>query len=99
MSSPPDRDALLLFVAERYLPRRSEHVARADAQQARATSELLAREGHEVRYLNSMLVPADQMCFALFAAHSAEQVQRLIARAAIPYDHVVEAVRLDEDER
>jgi hypothetical protein len=35
----------------------------------------------------------------LFQAQSAEQVQQLIERAAIPYDHIVEAVRLEEDER
>jgi hypothetical protein len=100
MSSAPNRDdGLLLFLAERYLPRASEHVARADAKQARATSELLAREGIDVSYLSTTLVPADQMCFALFQAHSAEQVQQLIARAEISYEHIVETVRLEEDVR
>ena len=98
MSSVPQRSGLLLFLAERYLPCASADLARADAKRARAMSELLTREGTNVRYLNSMLVPADQMCFALFHARSAEQVQQLIERAAIPYEHIVEALRLEEDE-
>jgi hypothetical protein len=96
-SAPNRRGGLLLFLAERYLPRASEHVARADAKQAREASELLTQEGTDVSYLGSALIPADQMCFAVFEAHSAEQVEQLIARAAIPYDHVVEAVRLREN--
>jgi hypothetical protein len=91
---------LLLFLAERYLPQPSEQTARVDAQQARAASEQLAREGTDVRHLDSMLVPADEICFAMFEAQSAEQVQLLIERAAIPYEHIVQAVRIDgEHER
>jgi len=73
--------------------------ARADAVQARAASQALVREGTDVRYLESTFVPADEICFALFQAHSAEQVKELIDRAAIPYDHIVEAVRLEADQR
>jgi hypothetical protein len=88
---------LLLFLAERYLPQASEEAARADAQLARAASEQLAREGTDVSYLESTLVPADELCFALFAAHSAEQVELLIKRAVIPYEHIVQAVRIEHD--
>jgi hypothetical protein len=36
----------------------------------------------------------------MFEAQSAEQVQLLIERAAIPYEHIVQAVRIDgEHER
>ena len=99
MSTAPNRDdGLLLFLAERYLPLANEAVARADARRARATSELLTREGTAIKYLGSALIPADQTCFALFHARSGEQVEQLIARAEIQYEHVVEAVRLQEDE-
>lgn len=99
MSSLPCSGRALLFLAERYLPRASEETARADAKRARAVGELLTQEGTDVSYLSSTLVPADQMCFAWFQAHSVEQVQHLIDRAAIPYEHVVEAIPLDEGAR
>ena len=95
MSSEPNTTGLVLFLAERYLPHPGEGVARADAARARGASELLAQEGTEVRYLESTLVPVDEICFALFEAHSIEQVAQLIKRAAIPYEHIVEAVRLE----
>ncbi len=99
MSSVSDMDGRLLFLAERYLPHASEQTARADAKLAREASELLAGEGTEVSYLGGAVIPADQMCFAVFEADSAEHVQELIARAEIPYEHIVQAVRLEENER
>ena len=98
MSSAPNRrGGLLLFIAERYLPRVREYVAPADAKRARETSELLTEDGTDVGYLGSALVPADHICFALLKAHSAGRVQQLIARAAIHYGNIVEAVRLREN--
>ena len=95
------RGGLLLFIAERYLPGVREYVVRADvactdAKRSRETSELLTEEGTDLGYLVSALVPADQICFALLLAHSAGRVQQLIARAAIHYEYIVEAVRLRE---
>lgn len=92
-------DGRLLFLAERYLPQASEQTARADARRARATCELLAREGTYVSYLGGVLVPVDQMCFALFGADSADHIKQLIARAEIPYEHIVQAVRVEQNER
>jgi hypothetical protein len=88
-----------LFLAERYLAQSGEPTARADAERARAASEELAREGTEVRYLDSTFVPSDETCFALFQAHSAAQVKQLIDRAAMPYNHIVEAVRIEAQKR
>jgi hypothetical protein len=42
VSSERNRTGLLLFLAGRYVPHPSEHVARADAQRAQGASEQLA---------------------------------------------------------
>jgi len=69
-------------------------LALADSSLAvRATEELLA-QGVDVRYLYLTLIPLDEICVAAFAAASAEEVRRLIQLAGIPYDRVVEAVRI-----
>jgi hypothetical protein len=89
---------LSLFLAERYLPLGREHLAAADAARARAASEELAREGAEIRYLGSALVPADETCFSLFEAASDTDVMRLAQRASIDYERVVEAVQIGREE-
>src|SRR5258708_1497191 len=97
MSSAADTTGLVLFLAERYLPQSGEQVARADADRAREASELLAQEGTEVRYLETTLDPTDEVCLVLFEARSAEQVAQLIERAALPYTHIVEAIRIEPE--
>jgi hypothetical protein len=91
-------DPLSLFLAERYVPEgRSESVI-ADVARASAASDELAAEGTRARHLHSMLIPSDEICFALFEANSAEEVRRLIERASIPYERVVEAVQIGREE-
>jgi hypothetical protein len=71
------------------------YVANADAAEledrARTTAEAMSNEGHEVRYLRSVLVRADETCFHLFEAASENVVAELARRAALPYERIVEA--------
>jgi len=69
---------------------------RAEAQRVLAAIVDLRAEGTEVRYLGSTLVPADETCFSLIEAASPQVVQRLGEKALVPYDRVVEAVRIEE---
>jgi hypothetical protein len=45
-----------------------------------------------VRFIRAILVPGDETCLFLFDAASAEGVRMLAARAALPFERVVEAV-------
>ena len=58
---------------------------------ARAAAETMSSEGHEVRYLRSVLVRADETCFHLFEAVSEEIVAELARRAELRYERIVEA--------
>ncbi len=67
----------------------------AAAQKAAiATAETMRREGAKVRYMHSSFVPNDGRCMCFFEGESAEQVQSLNDRAALPYQRVTEALDL-----
>jgi hypothetical protein len=87
-----------LFLAERYVPAGRHELVLADLKRATHASSELACEGTIAHHVASTLVPADETCFALFEAQSAEAVRRLIERAAIPYMRVVEAIQIKEAE-
>ncbi len=73
--------------------------AQLDAARASAASDEPVADGARVRYLGSTLIPSDETCFALFEASSADEVRGLLERAALPYDRIVEAVRVDAEDR
>jgi len=64
----------------------------ADLQsRARAAAEAMTIEGHVVRYVRSVLVPADETCFHLVDAASEDAVAELARRARLSYERIVEA--------
>src|SRR5262245_38114224 len=98
-SKPSENQRLSLFLAERYVSAANSELAHLDAARASAASEEPAEDGAIVRYLGSTLIPSDETCFALFEASSAEEVRRLLVRASLPYDRIVEAVRIETEDR
>ena len=66
-------------------------VARGD-ERARIAAEELTREGSSIRFLRSIFVPEDETCFYLCEAASVEVVTELAQRAALPFEHVAEAL-------
>lgn len=48
----------------------------------------------DVRYLGSMLLPKDDVVFFVFAGPSAEAVRTVAERAEIPFERIVESVRV-----
>ena len=77
------------FLVEAYAPAdRSLTDVEADAR--RATMEM-ASDGTLVRYLRSILVRADETCFHLFEADSADVVCRVAERAGLHASRVVES--------
>ncbi len=79
----------MLYLAEFYLP----HPDAADL--ARRAGAAAARDG--IRFVEAILVPGDESCFALFDASSSDQVYAAGTRAGIPIDRVVEAVTVTPD--
>jgi hypothetical protein len=75
---------LVLYLAELYLP---DPDAADLLRRASVAAELPG-----VRFVEAILVPSDESCFALFDASSSEQVYAAGRRAAIHFDRVVEAV-------
>ncbi len=48
----------------------------------------------DVRYLGSMLMPEDEVVFFVFEGPSGDVVRTVAARAGIPFERIVESVRV-----
>jgi uncharacterized protein DUF4242 len=83
------------YLVELYLPRRDEAALADAAMRARIASEQVTSEGKHVRYLRTIFVPQDEICFHLYEAQAADVVGEAIRRAQIPYDRIVRAVSVD----
>jgi hypothetical protein len=98
MVEPNENQGRSHFLAERYVSAANPELAHRDAARASAASQEQTEGGTAVRYLGSTLIPSDETCFSLFEAQSAEDVRRLLERASLPYDRIVEALRIHIDE-
>ena len=79
-------------MVELYAPSSTEEFgARAAEEAARSVRD----EGLAVRYLRSIVIPGDEMCFHLFEAPSAEAVREVSRRAAIRFERIVPVVQIE----
>jgi hypothetical protein len=62
------------------------------AARTRSAAEAMAHHGFPVRYLHSIFVPEDELCFHLLEAPSAEAVRRASERVDFAYERIVRAV-------
>jgi len=84
----PSLDSVTTYLIEAYVAGGDI----ADLQgRARAAAEAMSNEGRVIRYLRSVLVPADETCFHLFDAASEDAVAELARRAELRYQRIVEA--------
>jgi hypothetical protein len=60
----------------------------------RSAAEELTRQGAPVRFIGSISVPGDEMCFLIYEAPSASIAGEVSERALVPFERVVEAVRI-----
>ena len=82
-------------MAECFWPGMTEaKVLEAGARAGRA-ARAASRDGATVRYLGAILVPADEVAFCLFEGRSARLVAEVSERAEIPFERILETVRLD----
>ncbi len=56
--------------------------------QARRASDELRREGTQVRFLRSIFVPEEDVCFYLYRAASPDAVREAASRAALSFREV-----------
>jgi hypothetical protein len=80
------------FLAESYLPRPRASDVRERERRAREAARELTRRGTPIRFVRSIFVPEDEICFFVFDAMSASAVEAACARAALRFERVVEAI-------
>jgi uncharacterized protein DUF4242 len=83
------------YLVEHYLARTGDGVLRAAATNARGAAEALARAGTPIRYVRSMYVAEDELCFHVFEAPSREAVFQAVGRAGLTDGRITET----EEER
>jgi hypothetical protein len=86
---------VLTFMAECFWPDMSEAKVQAAGTRAGHTARAASRDGDAIRYLGAILIPADDVAFCLFEASSAQLVRKISQRAEIPFERILETVRLD----
>jgi Protein of unknown function (DUF4242) len=82
----------MVYLVERYLPGLSRADLELALERLGRVAEELQREGTEVRYLGSTIVPADEACFCQFEAPSRAVVEELNERAKLRFDRIVSGV-------
>jgi hypothetical protein len=80
------------FVVEVYAPCNREGLSEKVAR-ARAAARAMSLQGTPVRYRRSIVIPADETSFHVFAGPSAEAVGEVCRRAALEYTRIVEAMQ------
>jgi hypothetical protein len=87
-------DSRSSYLVECYWPGVSEQKLAAAVARAHAAASRLRREGGDVEFLGSILVPADETVFYLFEGREAD-VTTTSMEAAIPFERVLESLRID----
>jgi uncharacterized protein with GYD domain len=87
------------FLVERYLPSAGVEEVKEDARRVEQVTEMMKKEGKEVSYRGSTLLPGDETCFDLFEASSAQLVMEVNRRAALPFHQVREAVHVECEDK
>jgi hypothetical protein len=86
------------YFAEAYLARPDAGELRTYERRAHAAAKQLTQQGIPIRFVRSTFVPADEICFYVFEAISAEAVGAACERAALRFERVVEAVDSRKEE-
>ena len=80
----------MLYVAEFYLPRGAS--VDGVARRARAGAAEAAGRGYQIRFVQAIFVPPDEICLILYQAESAEQVSFAGTESGLDFDRVSEAL-------
>jgi hypothetical protein len=78
------------FLIELYVPRADAAGADDAARRFAGAAADLTAEGRSIELIRSIFVPADETCFLLVSATSADDVRETARRASVPFDHLGE---------
>jgi hypothetical protein len=86
----------VVFLVERYLPAAAAGNLASSVARAAQLCALSAESGFasRVQYLHSVYLPAEDTCFCLFRAATAEAVHALNDEASFALDRIAAAVQL-----
>jgi hypothetical protein len=76
------------YLLELYVARGDARGAADGGEQARAAAEELTRRGTAVQFCRSIFIPAEETCFVLFEAESADAVRDAARLADLPSGRV-----------
>lgn len=82
-------------MAECFWPGVTRLMLQDAGRRGRLAAQTLSSRDAYARYVGSILVPADEIAFCLFEASSIETATEVSQRAAIPFERILEVVRLD----
>ena len=94
MDRSATRDPIETFLVERYWPDVDLAQLQAAMPRIEAAVGAMVAAGQRVTHLGSILMPADQVVFSLFAAEDESAVRELNERAALPADRIAKAIAL-----
>jgi hypothetical protein len=90
----PDRHSPKSYLVECYWVGVSAQKLAASATRMRATASELRRQGRNVAFLGSILVPADESVFCLFKGVEAD-IRAAGEQAGVPFERVLESRWID----
>jgi hypothetical protein len=76
------------YLLELYVSRGDAQGAAEGGDSARAAAEEMTRRGTPVQFCRSIFVPAEETCFVLFEAGSAEAVRDAARLAKLPCERI-----------
>lgn len=82
------------YLVECYWPGVSEASLATAARRVRLAAAELRQHGHDVAFLSSILVPADETVFCLFEGCETD-VRAVSEQAGMPFERVLESLRID----
>ena len=88
MNDGHTRRARPTFLVEQYRPGFEIDRLRRTATEVRESAGELEREGKQVRFLRSTIIPADEALLCLLEAESEELVREAYDRAGISFDRI-----------
>lgn len=98
MSTPSESGELRRYLVELRRPGAGWAELRQVAERARRAAGELRTAGTPVRFLRSVYVPEDDVCFLLYEAPSELSIREALAKAGLPAGRVATTVPATEDQ-
>ena len=92
MALRSDAEARQTYLVEHYRPGFPVEGLRQLAARVREAAVEMEREGNNVRFLRSTIVPVDESLLCVFEAAREELVRETLARAGVPFERLSTAI-------